>query len=244
MPSLSKSRAIVLHLTRQGDSGAVVEVVDSAAGRQPLYLRGLGRGRGVSVSAFHSLALLDVVTYATPRSSLLYLREYSPAFPLDGIRSDMSKSTTALFISEVLYRTQKRDDGDPDLFKWLEESILALDALEGPAANFHLWWMVGYCARCGFRPDDNWSPERPVFDMVSARFISPGGLYPEDQLLTAEESRLLHLMLGAPLDEALAIPLSSSRRLSFSRKMIKYLSIHFGAPLEIKSLDVLHAVFA
>ena len=80
--------------------------------------------------------------------------------------------------------------------------------------------------------------------MVSARFISPGGLYPEDQLLTAEESRLLHLMLGANLEEALAIPLSASRRLPFSRKMIKYLSIHFGAPLEIKSLDVLHAVFA
>ena len=244
MPSLSKSRAIVLHLTRQGDSGAVVHVVDSEAGRQGLFVRGLGKGRGVSVATFHNLAILDTVTYATPRSSLLYLREYASAVPLNGIRSDLAKSTVALFISEVLYRTLRSDDGDPDLFRWLVESIVRFDAAEGSVANFHLWWMVGYCARCGFRPEDNWSPERPVFDMVSARFISPGGLYQEDQLLTAEESRLLHLMLGASLDEALAIPLSSSRRLSFSRKMIKYLSIHFGAPLEIKSLDVLHAVFA
>ena len=244
MPSLSKSRAIVLHLTRQGDSGAVVEVVDSTAGRQPLYLRGLGRGRGVSVSAFHSLALLDTVTYATPKSSLLYLREYSPAFPLEGIRSDMSKSTTALFISEVLYRTLKRDDGDPELFNWLEDSILALDSLKGPAANFHLWWMVGYCAKSGFRPEDTWSAERPVFDMVSARFISPAGLYAEDQLLSPEESLLLHKLLSATLEEALVIPLSAPRRLSFSRKMVKYLSVHFASALEIKSLDVLHAVFA
>ncbi|MBO4768118.1 MAG: DNA repair protein RecO C-terminal domain-containing protein [Bacteroidales bacterium] len=244
MPSLSKSRAIVLHLTRQGDSGAVVEVIDSSAGRQPLFLRGLGRGRGVSVSAFHNLAILDVVTYATPRSSLLYLREYSPAFPLEGIRSDMSKSTTALFISEVLYRTQKRDDGDAELFKWLEESILALNDLQGPAANFHLWWMAGYCARCGFRPEDNWSPERPLFDMVSARFTAQNGLYAEDQLLSAEESQLLHRLLGATLEEALAIPLSAARRQAFSRQMIKYLSIHFGAAFDIKSLDILHAVFA
>ena len=219
MPSLSKSRAIVLHLTRQGDSGAVVEVVDSAAGRQPLYLRGLGRGRGVSVSAFHSLALLDVVTYATPRSSLLYLREYSPAFPLDGIRSDMSKSTTALFISEVLYRTQKRDDGDPDLFKSSEEEQGETDYAE----------LV-----------QEYASEKRIW-MGDSRFVA---MYRSSSEVTAEESRLLHLMLGATLEEALEIPLSASRRLSFSRKMIKYLSIHFGAPLEIKSLDVLHAVFA
>lgn len=243
MPSLSKSRAIVLHLTRQGDSGAVVEVIDSSAGRQPLFLRGLGKGRGISVSAFHSLSILDVVTYATPRSSLLYLREYSPAYLLEGLRSDMAKSTTALFISEVLYRTQRRDDGDTELFKWLEESILALDSLEGSAANFHLWWMTCYSARCGFRPEDNWSPESPFFDMVSASFTTGNGLYAEGQLLSREESGLLHKLLNSNLEEALSIPLAASGRQAFSRKMIKYLSIHFGTNFEIKSLDILHAVF-
>lgn len=242
MPSLSKSRAIVLHLTRQGDSGAVVEVVDSTAGRQPLYLRGLGRGRGVSVSAFHNLAILDTVTYATPRSSLLYLREYAPAVPLNGIRSDLAKSTVALFISEVLYRTLRSDDGDPDLFRWLVESIVRFDAAEGSVANFHLWWMAGYCIRSGFRPQDNWSPERPLFDMVSASFVaSPAST---ESCLSPEESRLLHLLLNSSLEEALAIPLSASRRRSFSENMLKYLSIHFGVRLEVKSLEVLHAVFS
>ena len=241
MPSLSKSRAIVLHLTRHGDSGAVVHVVDSEAGRQGLFVRGLGKGRGVSASAFHNLAILDTVTYTTPRSSLLYLREYAPAVPLNGIRSDLAKSTVALFISEVLYRTLRSDDGDPDLFRWLVESIVRFDAAEGSVANFHLWWMAGYCVRSGFRPQDNWSEERPLFDMVSASFVaSPAST---ESCLSPEESRLLHLLLNSSLEDALAIPLSASRRRSFSGNMLRYLSIHFGVRLEVKSLDVLHAVF-
>ena len=247
MPSLSKSRAIVLHLTRHGDSGAVVHVVDSDAGRQGLFVRGLGKGRGVSPSAFHNLAILDTVTYATPRSSLLYLREYGPAVPLNGIRSDLAKSTVALFISEVLYRTLRSDDGDPDLFRWLVESIVRFDAAEGSVANFHLWWMAGYCVRSGFRPQDNWSPERPLFDMVSASFVASSA-FPapplNGSLLSPEESRLLHILLNSSLEEALAIPLSASRRSSFSGNMLRYLSIHFGVRLEVKSLDVLHAVFS
>ena len=182
------------------------------------------------------------MTYATPRSSLLYLREYAPAVPLNGIRSDLAKSTVALFISEVLYRTLRSDDGDPDLFRWLVESIVRFDAAEGSVANFHLWWMAGYCIRSGFRPQDNWSPERPLFDMVSASFVaSPAS---SESCLSPEESRLLHLLLNSSLEEALAIPLSASRRRSFSENMLKYLSIHFGVRLEVKSLEVLHAVFS
>ncbi len=301
MPSVTKSSAIVLHITRQGDSGAVLHVIDSFGGRKGIYVRGLGKGRGTSVSAFHNLAVLDIVTYATPKSSLLYLREYTPVFSLNNIRSDIRKSTIALFISEVLYRSIKSDDGDTDLWKWLAEMIVALDSLQGSAANFHLWWLAGYSTKAGFRPDDNWSEEMPVFDIVTAQFIaapagisvrepmagklpgragttgpsvisshgsSDGGFYAGEDaeescrmtcegwdaenkrfadgklLFSAEDSRLLHLMLSTGLDEALKMPLSASRRLSFARRMLDYLSYRFGCDLNVKSLDVLHEVFS
>ena len=227
MPSLSKSQAIVLHLTRHGDSGAVVDVIDSVSGRQGLFVRGFGKGRGVSVSSFHPLSVLDVVTYTTPRSSLSYLREYSPAFSLNAIRSDIRKSTTALFLSEVLYRTQKRDNPDAALFNWLINSIVRFDAAEGAAANFHLWWMVGYCSMSGFRPLDVLSEDNPGSGIFS----------PDDSLL-------LHRLLDSSLEEALDIPLNSARRSAFASKMLDYLSACFGVTLEIKSLDVLRAVFS
>lgn len=255
MSSPTKSQAIVLHLIRQGDSSAVVQVIDSMAGRQSLFVRRLG-GRsgkaaaGLSPATFHNLAILDTVTVASPKSSLLYLREAEPMFSLNGIRSDISKSTTAMFISEVLYRTLRTDDGDTDLFKWLVETTVRFDAVEGSVANYHLWWLTAYCIKAGFRPDDNWSPETPVFDIVSARFVAPfhsgeGGVFHDDnQLFSQEDSLLLHRMINSTMEEALSIPLNASRRVAFSRRMLRYLSCHFSCDLDIKSLDVLHAVFA
>ena len=302
----TKSRAIVLHTTRQGDSSLVVHVLDAAAGRQSLYLRGVGKGRnGSAAAAFHPLSVLEVVTVATPRSSLLYLREFEPLFSLGSLRTDIRKSTTAQFVCEVLWRTLRTGDGDPELFAWLVESIRALDQCPG-VANFAAWWLVGFSALMGFRPEDNWSEDTPVFDIVSARFQprfehleeayarfsdrrdksreesrlagksspassipaerrsclrsadSPSGSFrpreankPESagmeigssERFKAEESLLLHQMLTMTFEEAMALPLSAGRRSAFSRRMLGYLSYHLGQSLDIRSLDVLHAVF-
>lgn len=252
MSSESKSRAIVLHTTRQGDSSLVVHVLDETAGRQGLFLRGVGKGRRSSAAAtFHPLAVLEVVTDATPRSSLVYLREFEPALPLAGLRTDIRRSAVAQFVCEVLWRTLRTGDGDPELFAWLVECIAALEALPtagtgaGPGvANFAAWWLVGYCCRMGFRPEDNWSAnEAPIFNLVSARF---GEAFEgqEEALFSREESLLLHRLLTLPFGEAMALPLSAARRGTFSRRMLTYLSHHLGQSLEIRSLDVLHAVFA
>ena len=265
----TKSRAIVLHTTRQGDSSLVVHVLDAATGRQGFYLRGLGKSRkGSAAAAFHPLSVLEAVTASTPRSSLLYLREIEPLFPLNGIRTDIRKSATAQFVCEVLWRTLRTGDGDPELFAWLVEAIAALEAAPG-IANFAAWWLVGYSARMGFRPEDNWSEEAPVFDIISGRF-QPGfgwsvphgqkepdgesalrrqnlrlaGTTGSGQCFSPEESLLLHRMLTLPFEEAMALPLSAARRNGFSRRMIDYLSYHLGQALDIRSLDVLHAVFA
>ena len=304
----TKSRAIVLHTTRQGDSSLVVHVLDAATGRQSLYLRGLGKGRnGTATAAFHPLSVLEVVTAATPRSSLLYLREYEPVFHLNSLRTDIRKSTTAQFVCEVLWRTLRTGDGDPELFAWLAESIVALDGCPirsgMTVANFAAWWLVGFSARMGFKPEDNWSEESPVFDIVSGRFqprfgwideasarisvrrdkqgpsgesrlagkSSPASSFPAEwrsclrsadsptgsfrpreankpepagTTFSDEESLLLHQLLTESFEKAMALPLSATRRSAFSRRMLDYLSYHLGQTLDIRSLDVLHAVFA
>ena len=310
MALTAKSRAIVLHTTRQGDSSLVVHVLDAVAGRQGLYLRGLGKGRnGAATAAFHPLSVLEVVTAATPRSSLLYLREYEPVFPLNNLRTDIRRSATAQFVCEVLWRTLRTGDGDPELFAWLVESIVALDrcpsGMTCGIANFAAWWLVGYCARMGFKPEDNRSAETPLFDIVSGRFQprqdwipagteeavarfsdrrdksreesrlagetspassvptgrrsclrsadSPKGSFrpreankpePVGTTFSDEESLLLHKLLTLSFEEAMALPLSATRRSAFSRRMLDYLSYHLGQSLDIRSLDVLHAVFS
>ena len=221
MPSPAKSRLIVLHLTKVSDHGVVLHAVDSAAGRRSYLVRGLKRGG--ATAAFHPLAMLDAVGGESPKSTLAYLREWTPAQPLHGIRGDLAKGTVAMFISEVLYRSFTSELADPDLFNWLCSAVDTLDAMEGSIANYPMWFLVSYVVRMGFMPGE---------------VIEPAGVF------SADESALFYRILRSPFEETMALPLSSARRQTFLRKMLQYLSWHLGVTLDAKSLDVLHAVLA
>lgn len=222
MPSVAKSRLVVLHLTKYSDHALILHAVDSLSGRRSFLVRGLKRGN--ATAAFHPLSMLEVVSGESPKSSLAWLREWEPATALHAIRSDRVKASVAMFVSEVLYRSFTNELSDPQFFDWLCEAITVLDSTEGSVANFPLWFLVSYAVKMGFMPD--------------AAAIEPPGMFSPD------EEALFHKILGSSFEETMAIPLSSTRRQAFSRRMLQYLSHHLGATIDAKSLDVLHAVLA
>lgn len=228
MIQTTKSRFVVLHMTKHSDSSAVIHTVDSAAGRKSYLVRGLGKKR--QSAEFHPLNILDGIGAESPKSSLAVLREWNPVVSLEEIRSNIYKSSTALFISEVLFRSIRTETTDASLFDWLCDAVARLEATEGNAANFHLWFLVSYIVKLGFGPS-----EATLEQMAGA--IEPQGLFDR------QEMELFEKILHSSLEETLAIPLSASRRQSFSKTLIRYLSYHLGAELNIKSLPVLHELF-
>ena len=153
MPSLEKTRIIVLHLTKISDHGVVLHTVDAHSGRRSFLVRGLGTKHG-GQTAFHSLGLFDAVSGESPKSSLAYLREWTPAHALHGIRGNLVKASVAMFISEVLYRSLTNEQADPQLFDWLCDVVLALDAEEASVANFPIWFLVTYDLQMVFHPGE------------------------------------------------------------------------------------------
>lgn len=222
MSLTTKSRLIVLHLTKYSDSSAVIHAVDSVGGRKSFLVRGLGKKR--QSSEFHPLNILDVVSAESPKSSLAVLREWEPVASLERIRSDLFKSSQAIFISEVLYRSLRTEETDEKLFEWLCGAVAALETTEGSVANFHLWFLVSYIVKLGFRPD-------------KFEDIEPKGLFGE------RDSELLFKIIQSSMGETLAMPLSSARRQEFVKTAMRYLSYHLGADLNIRSLAVLHELF-
>jgi len=200
----------------------VVHAIDSLSGRRSFLLRGLKSNRG-ALAAFHDLSLLEVVSAESPKSSLAHLREWEPVRVLHGIRDKRIKGAVAMFLSEVLYRSFTDELADPKLFDWLCETVLALDAEEGSVANYPLWFLTGYAVQLGFMP---------------GAVIEPAGMF------SREEAALFQQILHASFAEAMAIPLSASRRQAFARRMLQYLSYHLGTTIDARSLDVLHAVLA
>jgi DNA repair protein RecO (recombination protein O) len=220
-------------------------VLDSRLGRRGIYLRGMKKSKNSAVTAhFHNLAILEVVTAASTKSKLLYLREYHPLVQLHSIRTDISKGAIALFVSEVIYRTLREESGDEELFEWLKGMISTLEALEGNCANFHLKFLAGFCRQMGFLPHDNWSEQTPLFDIISARFVTPDSSNDSGYLFSEQDSLLLHRLLSADFNEAMQIPLNAKARNSFCDQMLKYLSYWLETSINIRSVAVLHTIFA
>jgi hypothetical protein len=105
----------------------------------------------------------------------------------------------------------------------------------------------------GFMPLDNYSSQTPVFDIATAKFISHpfGGVQYGTQPMGEMESRMLHALMNTPstnigkiMCNGEELQLSGQARLSYSKRMIEYISHHIGNNIEIKSLDILHQIFA
>lgn len=249
---LAKSQIIVLHTIKHGDTGIVVQCYSNTAGRCSLYFRGSSK-KNNNASLLHKLNILDVVTYSNGTQTMPTIREVSAPYRLSSLRSDIHKSSIAIFISELLGKTVREAESNPQLYSFISSSIQILEHTDAGAANFHIHFITHLCKMLGFMPLDNFSSESPVFDIATARFTAQPYAMPSYgmQLIGEEESRLLHTLLHTPSTNLgklycnnVELHLNGQLRLSYAKKMIEYISHHIGNTIEIKSLDILHQIFA
>lgn len=246
---IRKFQIIVLHTIKHGDSGMVIQCYSDSAGRISVYLRGASR-KGTVLANLHRLSILDIVTYSNG-SSMPVIREMTPAVPLPSVRTDIYKNSIALFISELLTKSIREIEPNPALYQFLASSIQLLEHSREGIANFHICFLVHLSRMMGFMPLDNYSPQTPVFNILSAGFRetetagnSYAGANPGPGFdFSPEESVLLHRILNTPVTSLAEIKCRGELRFAFAKQMVRYLSHHLESPLEIKSLDILHEVF-
>ena len=248
---LAKSQIIVLHTIKHGDTGIVVQCYSNTAGRTALYFRGSSK-KMHNAALLHKLNILDVVTYSNTSQSMPTIREIAIPYNLSSLRGDIYKSSIAIFISELLGKTVREAESNPHLYSFISSSVQILEHTTDGVANFHIHFITHLCKMLGFMPLDNYSPATPIFDMATAKFIPNFGI-PQygSQTMGEMESRMLHALMNTPstnigkiMCNGEELQLSGQARLSYSKRMIEYISHHSGNNIEIKSLDILHQIFA
>lgn len=248
---LAKSQIIVLHTIKHGDTGIVVQCYSNTAGRTALYFRGSSKKMD-NAALLHKLNILDVVTYSNTSQSMPTIREIAIPYNLSSLRGDIYKSSIAIFISELLGKTVREAESNPHLYSFISSSVQILEHTTDGVANFHIHFITHLCKMLGFMPLDNYSPATPIFDMATAKFIPNFGI-PQygSQTMGEMESRMLHALMNTPstnigkiMCNGEELQLSGQARLSYSKRMIEYISHHIGNNIEIKSLDILHQIFA
>lgn len=215
---------ILIATTKTGENAIVLHTLSREYGRRSFIAR---VGKKVRMASFLPLNILEADIVSNPKSSLWSASNIVVKSPLDGIRGNMYKNTMTLFMSEVLFRTIKDGVNEDGLFDWCMKSIMTLDAMEADFSNYHIRFLLELAGALGFSPS---------FDDI-APFASAG---------TGENNHLraLKSFLTASFSESMIIPLTGADRKEIAEDLLRYLEFHTESTIAVRSLDVLHEVFA
>ena len=239
---IRKIRGIILHTTRYGESSLVVHCYTEQYGRQVYMVKGVRKSRKQNRSnLFQPLFILDFEVYHKNTAGIQLVKEVNRAVPLNSIPFDITKSTQAIFMAEVLYRVLKEEESNPMQAHFLINTIQYLDALEESSPDFHILFMFQLSKHLGFYPQNNYGKENAFFNLASGNYKSFMA-DPEIQLNEAD-SALWNDYLSLEFQPIKETKYKGSHRRIMLNNLVRYFKYHVDGMGDIRSLEVLHSFF-
>lgn len=239
---IQKTRGIVLHHIKYSETSVIATIYTEKFGRQSFLIRGV-RSKKASVKAniLQPLFLLDLEVYYKPTRDLQSVKEVRNAFVFSTIPYDLRKSSIALFIAEILYKTIREQEANYELFEYLYHTIQMLDLKPDSISNFHLYFLIQLTKYLGFYPANSYSEINPYFDLQNGRFVVIKPMH--NSYLNPELSVILSKILPFSENQHAEITINYTQRTNLLDKIIDYYCIHNEGLTNVKSLAVLKDVF-
>lgn len=151
---MEKTRAIVLHSLRYADAKVIVTLFTESRGAQSFMVRVPRSRRSVMQNVLLSpLSLLEVDFEYEENRRMQRLVDVRVSEPYQSLPYNPMKQTIALFLSEFLYYGLREEQANPELFAYLEHSLLWLDNRTKEYANFPVTFLIRLSRFLGIWPD-------------------------------------------------------------------------------------------
>lgn len=240
---LSTTRGIIFHTVPYTDSRVIAKIYTEDYGLRS-YILTVSRSKTGKIrnSLLQPLTQLEIVADYRERNSLHSVRELSCSAPYHHLHSDIVKTSIALFVAEVLYKSVKEEESNPQLYAFIAGSLRILDLQQDGVANFHLCFLLQLTKYLGFFPRQNNAGPNSCFDLRDGIF-RPG--FPDHPLfMDAGESRLLEQLLPLSYANMHQLPLSGELRRVLVKHLLRYYELHLSSVHDIKSHHVLETVLS
>jgi DNA repair protein RecO (recombination protein O) len=238
---LHQTRGIALHSTKFSETSSVVKIYTELFGLQSYLVKGIRKQKAkIKPGLFQPLTLLDLVVYHKEKSSLQNLKEAGYSHPYQAIPFDIRKSSLALFINELIYKTIHEEEPHPELFSFLFDTCLQLDAAVENFSLFHLIFSLQLTRYLGCMPQANYSTATPYLNLRDGFF--QGNAPDHRDFLDPAMSRLFYKLLVIPEGKVASFMVSSENRDNLLEAILTYYRLHVAGFREMKSHHVLHTV--
>lgn len=240
---LQTTRGIVFHTVPYSDNRIIAKIYTEFSGVESFMVNISRSKKGkIKNNLLQPLTQLDLVVDYRDRNSLHTVRELSCSVPYKHLQEDIVKTSIALFLAEVLYKSVKEEEANEQLYSFIANSLHILDLQEEGVANFHLVFLLQLTKFLGFYPQPNFSGEKSIFDLRDGVFRDK---FPDHlHYLDAAEARMFENLSLLNYSTMETFPLSGEMRRIMVKHILRYYDLHLHNMHEVKSHQVLEVVLS
>ena len=239
---LTKTQAIVLHSLKYGESRLIVDMFTRTFGRQSFIVSIPKTSKGkIKKQFFQPLTLLEIETDIRPKLQLQKLNDVRLLTPFASIPFEPDKLAISLFVAEFLYYALRSEQRNELLYDYLEYSIMWLDGQQVNFANFHIVFLLRLTRFLGFYPNMDDYEDGDYFDLRESEFMRNPPVHRD--FLHPEEAQKVQLMMRMDFPTMHLFRMSHDDRNRLLEISIKYYRLHLPDFPEMKSIEVLQALY-
>ena len=221
-----KTKAIVLKYIKYTDSSIIAHLFTQKSGKQSFIIKGIrGKKSKIKINLFQPFSILEIETIQKTKSNIYTIKEAQPTIVLNDISTDITKSSIAFFITEIINKILKDEEPDEDLYKFIEDFILNLEEAED-INNFHLIFLIRLTSFLGFLPN---------IDEIKTEF---------NKNYSFDYTSVFEIILTTTDYNIKLEGINNSNRAELLQLILNYYSLHIPNFGEIKSLSILQEVFS
>ena len=242
-----KTKGIVLRTVKYGETSLVVSIYTELFGIQSYLINGVRtsskKGSG-KANLFQPAAMLDLIVYHNELKNLQRIKEFKWNFLYQHLFFDVIKNSVALFMVELLQKTLKQPEANPDLFNFIEDAFMHLDeSNENAVANFPLFFALHLINFYGFRFSDAYTEKNTVLDLQEGEFIPDRPPHPHflEGYYSFITSQLLKVMQPHELND---IKLNKETRRILLHAYQTFYALHIQDFGNMKTVAVLQEVLS
>ena len=236
-----KTRGIVLRSQKYSETSLIVDIYTELKGMRSYIISGVRTPKARTHASLLQIgSLVHIVAYHHDNKDLTRIKEVRPAYLYRRVPFEVTRSSVAMFISEVAQKVLRGNGENEALFQFLFDTYTLLDETAFPVRNFHLHFLLEFAAYLGFRPGGDVTADTPYFDLEEGYFSAQPVTH--TNYLTKADSVVLEQLLNVPQNESHTVAMSRDQRKQLLLQLLDFYSLHLESMQPVKSHLILEAV--
>lgn len=239
---LYKTLGIALKTTNYADNGIIAHIFTEAFGMQSYLINAARKPKArISANLFQPLHLLDLIVYHKESIGLQRIKEARQYPVLKEIPLDITKSSMAIFLNEILYKLLRQQSPDSSLFNFIQQSIIWLDETDQSLANFHLVFLIKLSRFLGFLPLYQQRQQQVYFNLLDGVFCD--NLPVHGHILQEPHTSIFLQLLQTGFKTSYQVKMSKEDRKYLLEKVLEFYRLHTENFGRVHSFYILEEIF-